>query len=46
MIVGSADRLVRPVVAFTGESPQVDGGDERLGYSLHWIFPYENDVWN
>lgn len=42
----SGPRLVRPAVAFTGESPQVDGGDERLGYSLHWISPYENDVWD
>ena len=45
-LIGSADRLIRRAATSTDEISHGDKVEERPSYSLHWIYSYENDVWN
>jgi hypothetical protein len=44
-LVGSADRLVKGAVAFRVDLETAGERDDRSQYALHWISPYESDVW-
>jgi hypothetical protein len=44
-LAGSADRLVKGAVAFGLDLETAGETDDRSQYALHWISPYESDVW-
>lgn len=42
----SAERLLETAVAFAADVESAERSDDRPRYSLHWISPYESDVWD
>jgi hypothetical protein len=44
-LAGSADRLVKGAVAFGLDLETAGKRDDRSRFALHWISPYESDVW-
>jgi hypothetical protein len=45
-LAGSADRLLKTANVFAADVASTGQGDHRPPYVLHWISPYESDVWD
>jgi hypothetical protein len=45
-LAGSAERLLKTVVAFGDDMESAERSDDRPRCSVHCISPYESDVWD
>jgi hypothetical protein len=44
-LAAPADRLMKGAVAFGLDLEAAGARDDRSRYALHWISPYESEVW-